>query len=178
VLDEHARQAGSACDERTIDARRSDALVDLVLDPTGMTSEVTNATREDSTDESNAVARDLAAGGTWRRILTDPASGRRRHHQVNPPLTDPEPLTTPDIGSRRPTALLSDHGAVTLSRGVAATVRARNPVFHRRDCNSEEMHDMNWLQALVAVGEDFSCCGLRYSRRCGSAGATAPIRPR
>jgi hypothetical protein len=82
VLDEHARQAGSACDERTIDARRSDALVDLVLDPTGMASEVTNATREDSTDESNAVARDLAAGGTWRRILTDPASGRRRHHQV------------------------------------------------------------------------------------------------
>lgn len=24
----------------------------------------------------SAVARDLAAGGTWRRILTDPASGR------------------------------------------------------------------------------------------------------
>jgi len=189
VLDEHARQAGSACDERTIDARRSDALVDLVLDPTGMASEVTNATREDSTDESSgvsggvrdefhaadtispagcqcqcgrcrrgggvdirvtipytallgadelpgdlagygpipaAVARDLAAGGTWRRILTDPASGRRRHHQVKqspswsvtqhpdgcttwrtpsghnyhsqpPPLTDPEPLTTRPI---------------------------------------------------------------------------------
>ncbi len=135
VLDEHARQAGSAGDERTIDARRSDALVDLVLNPTGIASGATNATRENSTDESSgirddfhavdaispagcrcqcgrcrrgggvdvrvtvpytallgadelpgdlagygpipaAVARDLAAGGTWRRILTDPASGR------------------------------------------------------------------------------------------------------
>jgi hypothetical protein len=139
VLDEHARKAGSASDERTTDARRSDALTDLVLDPTRIARGSTNATREDSTDESSgvsggvrddfhaadaispagcrcqcgrcrrgsgvdvrvtipytallgaddllgdlagygpipaAVARDLAAGGTWRRILTDPASGR------------------------------------------------------------------------------------------------------
>ncbi len=54
VLDEHARQAGSACDERTIDARRSDALVDLVLDPTGMASGA-SATREDPTDEPSGA---------------------------------------------------------------------------------------------------------------------------
>ncbi len=139
VLDEHARHAGSASDERSIDARRSDALVDLVLDPTGVASAATTATRDHSSDEPSgargdarddipvsdatspdgcrcecgrcrrgggadvrvtipytallgaddlpgdlagygpipaAVARDLAARGTWRRILTDPASGR------------------------------------------------------------------------------------------------------
>lgn len=108
-----------------------------MLNPTGITSGATNATREDSTDKSSGVsngirddfhavdaisqagcrcqcgrcrrgggvdvrvtvpytallvadelpgdlagygpipaARDLAAGGTWRRVLTDPASGR------------------------------------------------------------------------------------------------------
>jgi hypothetical protein len=149
VLDEHARQAGSARDERSIDARRGDALVDLVLDPTGVARQATNATRDRTTEEPGghhrndgsathatgrrgrdsddvaataptgcrcdcgrcrrgggvdvrvtipytallgaddlpgdlagygpipaAVARDLAAGGTWRRILTDPVSGR------------------------------------------------------------------------------------------------------
>jgi hypothetical protein len=81
--------------------------------------------------------------------------GPQRPQLPLPTTTTDRPRTAhhaPDIGSRRPTALLSDHGAVTPSRGAAATVRARNPVFHRRDCNSEEMHDMNWLQALVAVG--------------------------
>ncbi|HWR47446.1 MAG TPA: DUF222 domain-containing protein, partial [Pseudonocardiaceae bacterium] len=157
VLDEHARRAGSTCEERSLEARRGDALVDLVLGPTGSCSAGTNATRErttaqpsgqqnttgttgpntdpntsKSTRESTpaagtpgtpgpagcrcecgrcrrgggvdvrvtvpytallgandlpgelagygpipaAVARDLAAGGTWRRILTDPESGR------------------------------------------------------------------------------------------------------
>jgi hypothetical protein len=41
VLDEHARQAGSPADERGMDARRADALVDLVLDPTGSRSQGT-----------------------------------------------------------------------------------------------------------------------------------------
>ncbi|MGQ0776268.1 MAG: DUF222 domain-containing protein [Pseudonocardiales bacterium] len=155
VLDEYARRAGFAGDERTLEARRGDALVDLVLGPTGFCSEGTRAARQRSipapddtqntttsaatapggvrispsigddvaaTDTTNpagcrcacgrcrrgggvdvrvtvpytallgaddlpgeiagygpvpaAVARDLAAGGTWRRILTDPASGR------------------------------------------------------------------------------------------------------
>ncbi|MGH3719480.1 MAG: DUF222 domain-containing protein [Pseudonocardiaceae bacterium] len=146
VLDEHARRAGSPGDERTMDARRGDALVDLVLTPTGSRSQGTNTAREQATEEPDgdsgsarddapapdatspapdatspaarrcecghprrgagadirvtipytallgaedqpgelagygpipaAVARDLAAGGTWRRILTDPASGR------------------------------------------------------------------------------------------------------
>jgi hypothetical protein len=157
VLDEYARHAGVPGDERSMEARRGDALVDLVLGPTGTCSAGTNATRErttaqpsgqqnttgttdpntdpntsKSTRESTpaagtpgtpgpagcrcecgrcrrgggvdvrvtvpytallgandlpgelagygpipaAVARDLAAGGTWRRILTDPESGR------------------------------------------------------------------------------------------------------
>ncbi len=151
VLDEHARRAGSAGDERSMDARRGDALVDLVLNPTGFCSAGTSAIRDHTTEEPDvshqstndtsgvsalrgaredvptadapgpvgcrcecgrcrrgggvdirvtipytallgvddlpgelagygpipaAVARDLAAGGTWRRILTDPVSGR------------------------------------------------------------------------------------------------------
>ncbi|MGH3794739.1 MAG: DUF222 domain-containing protein [Pseudonocardiaceae bacterium] len=120
VLDEYARRAGFAKDERTLEARRADALVDLVLGPIGFCSAGTSAARED-TDQGPgaaaasvraavdvaavdvrvtvphtallgaddlpgelagygpipaAVARELAAGGTWRRILTDPASGR------------------------------------------------------------------------------------------------------
>ena len=124
VLDEHARQAGSASDERSIDARRGDALVDLVLDPTGGASGTSGGARDDvqAADATSSpgcrcecgrcrrggevdvrvtipytallgaddlpgdlagygpipaeVARDLAARGTWRRILTDPPSGR------------------------------------------------------------------------------------------------------
>ncbi len=151
VLDEYARQSGAAGDERTLEARRGDALVDLVLGPTGVCSEGTSAARDHTTQPDSghhnthhpsdvnashgapddvvpapgatspagcrcecgrcrrgggvdvrvtipytallganelpgdlagygpipaAVARDLAAGGTWRRILTDPASGR------------------------------------------------------------------------------------------------------
>jgi hypothetical protein len=150
VLDEHARHAGSPGDERSMDARRGDALVDLILNPTGYPSQHTSASGQYATEEpfgahnspavigdggstsgSNhvqpaattgrtgcrcecgqcrrgggvdvrvtipftallgadelpgdlagygpipaAVVRDLAAGGTWRRILTDPATGR------------------------------------------------------------------------------------------------------
>ncbi|MGQ0779187.1 MAG: DUF222 domain-containing protein [Pseudonocardiales bacterium] len=161
VLDEYARRAGFAGDERTLEARRGDALVDLVLGPTGFCSAGTRTACErstpapDSTQNTTtpatsaaagasaasgihtsatsgddvpatettnpagcrcacgrcrrgggvdvrvtlpytallgaddqpgeiagygpipaAVARDLAAGGTWRRILTDPVSGR------------------------------------------------------------------------------------------------------
>jgi hypothetical protein len=162
VLDEHARHAGFPGDERTLDARRGDALVDLVLNPTGYSSRATSTARDHNTQPPSsehhttqapsgephttprtseastpagapegavsapattspagcrcacgrcrrgggadirvtipytvllgaddqpgelagygpipaAVARDLAAGGTWRRILTDPTSGR------------------------------------------------------------------------------------------------------
>ena len=143
VLDEHARQAGFPGDERSMDARRGDALVDLVLGPVSRCSAGTrerthsqpDGAREHTTPQPGgaresvpasdaaspagcrcecgrcrrgggvdvrvtvpytallgandlpgelvgygpipaAVARDLAAGGTWRRILTDPTSGR------------------------------------------------------------------------------------------------------
>jgi hypothetical protein len=154
VLDEHARHAGFPGDERSMDARRGDALVDLVLGPVSRCSEGArerthsqpdgahehttpqpDGAREHTTSQPGdaresgpatdaaspagcrcecgrcrrgggvdvrvtvpytallgandlpgelvgygpipaAVARDLAAGGTWRRILTDPTSGR------------------------------------------------------------------------------------------------------
>ncbi|PZS32145.1 MAG: hypothetical protein DLM61_07395 [Pseudonocardiales bacterium] len=135
---DHARHAGSPGDERSIEARRGDALVDLVLNPIrecateepfvaqNCPSNTGSATGDcGSTSGSDhfepaaatgpagcrcecgqcparwrggrtallgadelpgdlagygpipaAVARDLAAGGTWRRILTDPSTGR------------------------------------------------------------------------------------------------------
>ncbi|MGH4008304.1 MAG: DUF222 domain-containing protein [Pseudonocardiaceae bacterium] len=150
VLDEYARAAGTTGDEHSMDARHGDALVDLVLNPTGYLSQGTSAARDHTTQSGGgrrntqdtsgaapacgagddlratdttssagcrcvcgrcrrgggvdirvtipytallgaddqpgelagygpipaAVARDLAVGGTWRRILTDPASGR------------------------------------------------------------------------------------------------------
>ncbi|MBV9141908.1 MAG: DUF222 domain-containing protein [Pseudonocardiales bacterium] len=150
VLDEYARHSAVPGDERTVEARRGDALVDLVLNPTGQWSAGTRTVRERTAQEPGgrqnttgspspstsgrtsdhtqtapvpdpagcrctcgqcrrgggvdirvtvpytallgadevpgelagygpvpaAVARDLAAGGTWRRVLTDPVSGR------------------------------------------------------------------------------------------------------
>jgi hypothetical protein len=155
VLDEYARHSAVPGDERSVEARRGDALVDLVLNPTGRWSAGTRTVREHTTQQPSghqnttdspsasapsanasghardhtptgpgpdpvgcrctcgqcrrgggvdlrvtipytallgadelpgelagygpipaAAARDLAAGGTWRRILTDPASGR------------------------------------------------------------------------------------------------------
>ena len=139
VLDEHARRAGFTGDERSMEARRGDALVNLVLGPTGTCSEATRIAHDRTTEQPGGgsgsardgfpvtdttgpagcrcecgrcrrgggvdvrvtihytallgaedlpgelagygpipapVARDLAAGGTWRRILTDPESGR------------------------------------------------------------------------------------------------------
>jgi len=164
VLDEHARHAGSPADERSMDARRADALVDLVLNHTGYRSQHTSATRECVTGEPlgahripgntigdcgcpggsdhvqraatpgpagcrcdcgrcrrgggvdvrvtipytallgaddipgdlagygpipAAVARDLAAQGTWRRILTAPS--RAAHWTTAPPATGHPP---------------------------------------------------------------------------------------
>ncbi|MGH3972802.1 MAG: DUF222 domain-containing protein, partial [Pseudonocardiaceae bacterium] len=56
VLDEYARQAGSTGDERTLDARRGDALVDLVLGPTGYRSQATSAVRHHTTEESGSAS--------------------------------------------------------------------------------------------------------------------------
>lgn len=116
VLDECARAAGGPTDERPMDARRADALVDLILDPTGLASAGTAdaqagwspAERDRARSRRDRVrvqvrvtvpfstlfgidetpgelagygpipadaARELAAQGTWRRILTDPMSG-------------------------------------------------------------------------------------------------------
>jgi muconolactone delta-isomerase len=116
VLDEYARATGGAGDDRTLPARRADALVDLVCGSAGYLSAGTR-TREARMSRSERRrarrrrsrvgvqirvtvpfstlfgideqpgelagygtitaerARELAAQGTWRRILTDPATG-------------------------------------------------------------------------------------------------------
>ena len=127
VLDECARRTGGTGDARSIDARRADALVDLVLDrlsrPTADPGSCAREPRErpDAAERSHAdeppddrrirdradvqirvtvslttllglhqlpaelagygpipadTARELAAHGTWRRLVTDPLSGQ------------------------------------------------------------------------------------------------------
>ncbi|MGQ0716182.1 MAG: DUF222 domain-containing protein [Pseudonocardiales bacterium] len=116
VLDEYARATGGNGDDRTLSARRADALVDLVCGTAGYlstgtcTAETAMSRRERrqvrrrrsrvrvqvrvtvpfstlfGLDEQPAElagygtitadqARELAAQGSWRRILTDPATG-------------------------------------------------------------------------------------------------------
>jgi hypothetical protein len=63
VLDECARRAEIPGDERGIDARRSDALVDLVLGPTGHRSDGTTAAYEHTTPDRAAGASAAGTGG-------------------------------------------------------------------------------------------------------------------
>ncbi|WP_131792744.1 HNH endonuclease signature motif containing protein, partial [Candidatus Protofrankia datiscae] len=94
-LDALARQATDSPDEtRSMDARRADALVDLLLgrdrgaevsvEVGVLVSAATLAGVSDVPGElagygaiPAATARELAAETTWRRILTDPAAGNR-----------------------------------------------------------------------------------------------------
>ncbi|MPZ65284.1 MAG: DUF222 domain-containing protein [Pseudonocardiaceae bacterium] len=127
VLDHHARSAQGPHDDRTLDARRADALIDLICGPAGHLSPGTTTTRnqpgqDDHGDQCDhgdrgvgrgpawrkqvqvqvrvtvpfstlfglddqpgdlagygpitpEQARQLAAAGTWRRVLTDPPTG-------------------------------------------------------------------------------------------------------
>ena len=92
TLDEFARAAATPGDERTMDQRRADAFTDLMLGPptgrgNGVLVHVTMpATMLMGLDEQAAelagygqipaeIARMLAADATWRRLLTDPATG-------------------------------------------------------------------------------------------------------
>lgn len=130
VLDEYARATGGPDDERTLDARRADALVDLACRSADYTSTGTRTAeaRMSRTDRRRArrrrsrvrvqvrvtvpfstlfgldeqpgelagygaisaeQARELAAQGTWRRILTDPPPGHPP--TMAPPCTGHRP---------------------------------------------------------------------------------------
>ena len=89
VLDEHARRAGSPDDERTMDARRGDALVDLVLDPTGYCSAGTKAAQE-HTNKPDQIVAATGTGGLagWLPLPVRAMQTRRRgrcesHHSLH-----------------------------------------------------------------------------------------------
>jgi Domain of unknown function (DUF222) len=111
-LDAYARTM-SPTDERTMDQRRADALIDLILGRGGAPSAIPAAQVQVTVAASTLLglddhpgelagygpitaqaARQLAADGTWRRILTDPVSG-----------------TVLDVGrsTYRPPKALADH---------------------------------------------------------------------
>ncbi|MGQ0632800.1 MAG: DUF222 domain-containing protein [Sporichthyaceae bacterium] len=93
VINAHAATDTGPSDERCIDERRADAIVDLILDPDGQRPHVSTQIRVvvpagtllGLGDEPGhlpgygpipaALAREIAADATWRRILTDPVSG-------------------------------------------------------------------------------------------------------
>jgi Domain of unknown function (DUF222) len=165
VLDEYARATGGgAGDDRTLAARRADALVDLVCGSVGYTSTGTRTaeaamSREErrrnrrrrsrvrvqlrvtvpfstlfGLDEQPGElagygpitaeqTRELASQGTWRRILTDPASGA--------------PL---DYGTTvyRPPAALRD---LVLTRSPICGFPSCLAPAHRGDLDHREPHD-------------------------------------
>jgi hypothetical protein len=161
VLDEYARATGGAGDDRTVSARRADALVDLVCGSAGYLSTGTRiadagASRPDRRRRRSRVrvqvrvtvpfstlfgldeqpgelagygtitaeqARELAAQGTWRRILTDPATG-----------------APTDYGTtvyRAPTALRD----LVLSRTPTCGFPLCLAPAHRGDVDHREPHD-------------------------------------
>jgi len=97
VLDEYARRA-SGPDRPGMDARRADTLVDLICgaDPGRVTVQVRVAVPagtllgiDDTPGELAGygaipadAARRIAAEGTWRRLLTDPRTGRLHEMSV------------------------------------------------------------------------------------------------
>ncbi|MCP2164813.1 HNH endonuclease signature motif containing protein [Goodfellowiella coeruleoviolacea] len=88
-VDRAACQARTPGDDRTVDQRRADAFVDLCLGEGGFSAQIqvtvaaTTLMGADNQPGELAghglipagVAREIAAEGTWRRLLTDPVSG-------------------------------------------------------------------------------------------------------
>jgi Domain of unknown function (DUF222) len=95
AVDQAARQAQAPGDGRTADQRRADAFVDLILGDSGapvaqVKVVVPAATLLGVDDQPGelagygpipaAVAREISADATWRRLLTDPTSGALLDH--------------------------------------------------------------------------------------------------
>ncbi|HVX42827.1 MAG TPA: DUF222 domain-containing protein [Mycobacteriales bacterium] len=90
-LDEHARAAKAAGDDRTLDQLRADALVDLVIGRSNAVAQkplirvLVSADTLAGGDEPGELAgygpidaelaRELAVDGTWLRFITDPTTG-------------------------------------------------------------------------------------------------------
>lgn len=146
-LGELARSLGAA-DERSMDARRADLLVDLLTgrrcagpgcgaDPRPPGKPLVQVTVPITTlmglDEAPGelagygpipapLARDIAAGGTWRRLLTDPVSG-----------------TLLDYGrtTYRPPTALADHVR-------ARDVTCRSPICTQPASRTDLDHTLAW----------------------------------
>lgn len=128
ALTARARQAVGEGDERSLDARRADVLVDLAtaaLDDPSLPREhrarphirvTVPATTLLGLDDAPAelagygplpaaVAREIAAEGTWQRLLTDPATGALREvgrHTYTPPAAMAEHVLARDRTCRFP----------------------------------------------------------------------------
>jgi len=129
VLDEYARRSSGPDDTCTIDERRADALVDLICGK-GIERRVHVDVRvtvplsvllgaDDQPGELASygpipaeVARDLAAQGTWRRLLTDPVSGALLDYgttRYTPPSHLAGHVTTRDGTCRFPSCRVPAH---------------------------------------------------------------------
>lgn len=156
-LDTHAMAMGSG-DGRSMDQRRADALIDLILGraeahASGASVHVTvAATTLLGLDELPAelagfgsitaqAARELAADGIWRRILTDPLSG-----------------TVLDVGRTRyrPSTALADH------------VRVRDRTCRFPGCRQPARRcDIDHVEPFPQGGTDAEnlCCLCRHHHR-------------
>ncbi|GAA1205639.1 HNH endonuclease signature motif containing protein [Pseudonocardia alaniniphila] len=141
VLDQHARGCGSA-DERSMAARRADALVDLVLRETGFCSTASQQVAENSAATTSAVSSVIAT--------TDPADTQKAPAHTStdttPPanqarsLDDSFPISRPDApvpGSERLPGITPDGGVPTVTNKVSVQIRVTVPLDTLRGTSDE-----------------------------------------
>jgi Domain of unknown function (DUF222) len=97
VLDEHARRAKGIGDERTLEVRRGDALVDLVLSPTGHCSAGTRAAREATVSQpSNAQSQSSNAQSQSSNAQSQSSNAQSQSSNAQPQSSNAQPQSSND----------------------------------------------------------------------------------
>jgi hypothetical protein len=121
-----------------------------------------------------AVARDLAASGTWRRILTDPASGRPLDYGISryrPPahlaglvITRDQTCQFPAAGCRRIAAISTTASHMIQTRSFADTgigPRSQTPLQPQRGYQTVARGDWavrKYARPLIYPPMPLVCC--------------------
>ncbi|HEY3259528.1 MAG TPA: DUF222 domain-containing protein, partial [Pseudonocardiaceae bacterium] len=187
TVNDRARRACTPGDERTADQRRADAFIDLVLGertsgPVAQVTVTVPASTVLGIDQAPGelagygpipapMARELAADATWRRLLTDPASGTLLDYgrtTYKPPagLADfvrARDLTCRFPGCTRPAEKCELDHRIEYPRGrtSAANLDALCPHHHHLK------HQSIWRVDRLENGDNewLSPAGIRYTRR-------------
>ncbi|MCP2165939.1 HNH endonuclease signature motif containing protein [Goodfellowiella coeruleoviolacea] len=178
-----AGQARTPGDDRTADQRRADAFVDLCLGESGVQARIqvtvaaTTLLGLDNRPGELAgygeipasVAREIAAEGTWRRLLTDPVTGALLDHGRNtyrPPAALADFVRTRDKTCRFPGCLRAarksdiDHHVPfprgdTSAENLTTLCRHHHRVKHGGRWQSKRLDD-GTVQWISPTGRQYS----------------------